>query len=137
MASGYGHIHGIVCWNVPILYTDMHFGSMLTKKVFLFIAQKNYFPFSECEKCVFFKSTNQKYVAKLEKYIFWKIKMISYLDFSHFSDNNGYIICRFSIYRFKVILYTILYDNNNKKWIKYLKINYFILLLLIHYCLLK
>ena len=46
---------------------------------------------------------------------------MSYLDSSHFSDNNGYIICRFSIYRFKVILYTILYDNNNKKMNKTFK----------------
>jgi len=31
--------------------------------------------------------------------------MMSYLDSSHFSDNNGYIICRISIYRFKDINY--------------------------------
>jgi hypothetical protein len=26
---------------------------------------------------------------------------MSYLDSSHFSDNNGYVICRISIYGFK------------------------------------
>ena len=33
---------------------------------------------------------------------------ISYFDSSHFSDNNEYIICRISIYRFKDIIYAIL-----------------------------
>jgi hypothetical protein len=37
-----------------------------------------------------------------------KIKMMSYLDSSHFSDNNGYIICRFLIYRIKDMNYVIL-----------------------------
>ena len=44
-----------------------------------------------------------------KKLIFFKKNlMMSYLDSSHFSDNNGYIICRISIYRFKDIKYAIL-----------------------------
>ena len=41
-----------------------------------------------------------------------KIKIISYLDSSHFSDNNGYIICRISINGFKDIDYAILHEYN-------------------------
>ena len=42
-----------------------------------------------------------------------------YLDSSHFSDNNGHIICEFSIYRFLDINYAILNDlmpKNNKTY---------------------
>ena len=40
---------------------------------------------------------------------------MSYLDSSQFSDNNGYIICRVLIYRFKDINYAILNEQMVKK----------------------
>ena len=39
---------------------------------------------------------------------------MSYLDSLHFSDNNGYFICRIPIYRFKDMNYAILNELKSK-----------------------
>ena len=43
------------------------------------------------------------------------IKIMSYLDSSYFSDNNGHIICSISIYRLKDMNYAILNELMSKK----------------------
>ena len=59
---------------------------------------------------------------------------MSYLDSSHFSDNNGHIICSISIYRFKDMKYAILNElmpkNEQNSFYYYI---YSILLLLSHF----
>ena len=59
--------------------------TMLTKKVFLFIAQKNHFPFSECEKWFFF--------AKHQPQICWKNWEMHFLKtLEHVRRTNHHIV---------------------------------------------
>ena len=48
----YGHIHGIVCDNVPILCTHIRLGmgNNVVEEIFELYCKKNHFPFSECQK---------------------------------------------------------------------------------------
>ena len=57
---------------------------MLTKKVFLFIGQKNHFPFSECEKCFFCKAPTTNMLKN------WEIHILKTLD--HVICTNNQIV---------------------------------------------
>ena len=63
---------------------------------------------------------------------------MSYLDSSHFFDNNGHIICSIMIYRFKDMKYAILNElmpkNEQNSFYYYI---YSILLLLSYFCIFK
>jgi hypothetical protein len=92
--ASYGHNHGIVCLNDPILCTYVYLG--MTNNVslgsFNFRFTKNSFFIFLVQNMVFLWSVYQKYVAKIEQPNFKWYYTIFYAQFTSCLHENSFIV---------------------------------------------